>query len=140
MTPYDVSVTTAGRKTYAYQVDAQTAEAARLAAAARFVHEQRFETSGAILSGASTGFAPEPSAGPAGPLCDSMEWQGHCVHASCQVLDDTLPDLGDCPQHGGQEITGGDTFTGYAGGRCWVLHLACGCSIADESGDVAAAL
>ena len=68
-----------------------------------------------------------------------MELAGHCYHASCHTIDATLPDLTECPKHGEQEITGGDSYTGYAGGRCWTLTLACGCTQVDKAGDIAAA-
>jgi hypothetical protein len=129
---FDVTVTTTGGAVYYYQVQAASPAAARWAASSRFVTGHRSETDGAVLSDA----APSPVQG---PLCDSMEWEGHCGHPACHVIDDTLPDLAECPTHGPQQITGGDTFSGYAGGRCWSLHLACGCTVVDESGDVAAA-
>ena len=68
-----------------------------------------------------------------------MEWEGHCPHPTCHKIDDTLPDLTECARHGEQEVTGGGSFTGYAGGRSYWLELACGCTQMDESGDVAAA-
>ena len=85
---------------------------------------------------------PAPSPAPvAGPLCDHMEWEGHCGHPTCHKIDDTLPDLTDCPRGcGDQEITGGGSGSGYAGGRIHWLDLACGHTVMDESGDIAAAI
>lgn len=45
----------------------------------------------------------------------------------------------ECAEHGDQRVTDTQTFTGFAGGRCYVWTLACGHAIADESDDLRAA-
>lgn len=45
-----------------------------------------------------------------------------------------------CSKHGEVEYTDQvQTFTGYAGGQCSTIRLACGCWDMDESADVRAA-
>jgi hypothetical protein len=44
-----------------------------------------------------------------------------------------------CRLHGEQEYARAGSFTGFAGGTSYFWELACGCWLADESGDVAAA-
>lgn len=88
-----------------------------------------------------------------GPLC--AYWSdpasnrpgdpGACEHGSCMDMfmvpcltcEDESPFY--CPRHGWTRVTGGDSFTGFAGGTSYLTYLACGCTDADESGDVAAA-
>lgn len=44
-----------------------------------------------------------------------------------------------CSEHGPVEPVGEDQFIGFAGGRCYVTILSCGCQDVDESADLAAA-
>lgn len=53
--------------------------------------------------------------------------------------DTELDDQAVCPRHGPTTVVSSGTYTGYAGGRCYYAELGCGCTDADESGDVEAA-
>jgi hypothetical protein len=44
-----------------------------------------------------------------------------------------------CETHGYVTVVDQDSFSGHAGGRCYVTTLSCGCVDLDESADVAAA-
>jgi hypothetical protein len=76
-------------------------------------------------------------------------------YAKAQQLEDCARDLAErlaaapalgakdeaaeCPTHGPTTVAGVHPFQGYAGGRCYLTTLACGCSDMDESGDLEAA-
>jgi hypothetical protein len=94
-----------------------------------------------------------------GPLCaywhsshSHADDPGNCIHESCceiihefcgECYVETMQDVDDgiveCPAHGRVMIVASDTFTGYAGGRCYASTLSCGCSDVDESADLRAA-
>lgn len=52
---------------------------------------------------------------------------------------DAAPERAICPRHGETQVTGQSSYTGFAGGRCYLTELECGCTDADESADIAAA-
>lgn len=100
-----------------------------------------------------------------GPVCghaDDGDYHGEleapgqedepCRHYTCQALTREIcypceaeaaahEEAGEalCPTHGWQAITHTGSFTGYAGGTCYVATLACGCGGVDESADIRAA-
>lgn len=87
-----------------------------------------------------------------GPLCAPWYSGGDCEHWSCadiihmpcdECQRETYAAMADnrefCPQHGWQEVTSAGEYTGFAGGRCSWVQMACGCAEQDESADVRAA-
>jgi len=62
-------------------------------------------------------------------------------YASQIYSEPAVGDVVGCPtgKHGDTTIVGFGSFTGYAGGKCYVTELACGCTDLDESADVRAA-
>lgn len=98
---------------------------------------------------------PDSCGCPRGPLCAywhrehySAEDPGGCIHDSCMALMHELceacqQDANDgivyCPRHGSTVITANLVYTGYAGGCCIAVELACGCTDVDESNDIRAA-
>jgi hypothetical protein len=76
-----------------------------------------------------------------GPGCEEPEHIGYCTgHPSCNDIGDEAPWAEECPRgHGWQHVTGTGGGGGFAGGAVYWTDLECGCTVMDESGDVAAA-
>ena len=62
-------------------------------------------------------------------------------YAEQYAVEPAVGDVVGCPtgKHGDTTIVEFGSFTGYAGGKCYVTELACGCTDLDESADVRAA-
>lgn len=76
-----------------------------------------------------------------GPGCEEPEHIGRCaIHRSCNDVNDEAPWAEECPRgHGWQHVTDTGGGRGFAGGAVYWTDLECGCTVMDESGDVAAA-
>jgi hypothetical protein len=94
---------------------------------------------GTVITPAAGGFALGPAL--RGPACGNADRLGYCpAHPSCDAVAGEQPWAEECQRgHGWQHVTGGGSFTGFAGGTSYWTGLECGCTLMDESGDVAAA-
>jgi hypothetical protein len=74
-------------------------------------------------------------------VLDLMDWQDEQGQPVVLLVvgDEERREEYTCPKHGPTTVVRKFGYTGYAGGRCYGVELACGCTDVDESGDINAA-